>query len=278
MGAKQGLKKLIRPLVRPVLGRFEHRVRVALNPELQELAELRRQLDLALPAVLSRISSQAATDRGFSRSIQELWERIEFVRRELLFELRYKDSEERQRGAGRVVNQEKLEAMGTKVRLNLGAGHIALPGYLNVDGRDLEHIDVVASVDDLPFDAESVEEIFSAHLLEHFPVEELRKVLLPYWVSLLRPGGTFVAVVPDMEAMIAECAAGRMSFDDFREVTYGAQEYEGDFHFNGFTPDSLTQLFEDAGLSDVRVRAAGRRNGLCYEMEIEGHRQRSAVV
>jgi len=171
-----------------------------------------------------------------------------------------------------VVNQEKLSEMGDCIRVNLGAGHIALPGYLNVDSRDLDHIDVVASVDELPFEAESIQEIYSAHLLEHFPLEELRKVLLPYWISLLRPGGILVAVVPDMETMIAECAAGRMSFDDFREVTYGAQEYEGDFHFNGFSQESLIRLFEEAGLSAVRIRTAARRNGLCYEMEVEGAR------
>ena len=31
-------------------------------------------------------------------------------------------------------------------------------------------------------------EIYSAHLLEHFPEEELSRELLPYWYSLLRPG------------------------------------------------------------------------------------------
>jgi len=274
MHPKQRLKNVLRPVLRPLVRRLDQRARVALLPELSSLEEIRRQLDYAIPAILTRISSQAASERGYTRSIGDLYQRIEFVRRELLFELRYRSPSSTEAPAieKRVVHPEKLAAMGDRVRVNLGAGHIARPEYLNVDSRELDGIDVVADVGDLPFEDGSLFEIYSAHVLEHFPMEELRKVLLPYWVSLLAPGGIFVAVVPDMETMIAECAAGRMPFEDFREVAYGAQEYEGDFHFNGFSPESLTRLLVEAGLSSVNVREAGRRNGLCYETEIEGTR------
>jgi hypothetical protein len=274
MHPKALLKNALRPVLRPVIRRFNHRARMALADDLSSLDEVRRQLDYAIPAVLTRISSQAASERGYTRSIGDLYSRIEFVRRELLFELRYHQpgSLEAPPSAKRIVHPEKLAAMGDRVRINLGAGHIAKPEYLNVDSRELDGIDVVADVGDLPFEEGSLYEIFSAHVLEHFPLEQLRKVLLPYWVSLLAPGATFVAIVPDMEAMIAETAAGRMSFTDFREVAYGAQEYEGDFHFNGFSPESLTALLTEAGLTAVRVRESGRRNGLCFEAEIEGTR------
>jgi hypothetical protein len=271
MHPKQLLKNAVRPLLRPLVRRLDHRARMVVSPELDEI---RRQLDYAIPAVLTRISSQAASERGYTRSIGDLYQRIEFVRRELLFELRRRQSSaaEQPASAKHIVHPEKLAAMGDRVRINLGAGHLAKPDYLNVDSRELDGIDVVADVSDLPFEKDSLHEIYSAHVLEHFPLEELRKVLLPYWVSLLAPGGTFVAVVPDMETMIAECAAGRMPFEEFREVAYGAQEYEGDFHFNGFSPESLTMLLSEAGLSGVCVREAGRRNGLCYETEVEGTR------
>jgi|HubBroStandDraft_1064217.scaffolds.fasta_scaffold18043_2 hypothetical protein len=274
MRPKQLLKNVLRPVLSPVVRRFDHRARVALAADLSSLDEIRRQLDYAIPAILTRISSQAASERGYVRSIGDLYQRIEFVRREMLFELRYHQpaAVEASPTAKRIVHPEKMAAMGDKVRVNLGAGHLAKPDYLNVDSRELDGIDVVADVGDLPFEPGSLYEVFSAHVLEHFPIEELRKVLLPYWVSLLAPGATFVAVVPDMEAMIAETAAGRMSFADFREVAYGAQEYEGDFHFNGFSPESLTGLLTEAGLIGVHVREAGRRNGLCYETEIEGTR------
>ena len=45
--------------------------------------------------------------------------------------------------------------------------------------RDLPGVDVVAKAGDLPFEPGSVDEIYSAHLLEHFPQEAMRRRLLP---------------------------------------------------------------------------------------------------
>ena len=205
--------------------------------------------------------------------IGEVEQRLEMVRREIMLEMRY--------GAGqsmtplvtptRVVNASALAV--DDLRLNLGCGHVPLTGFVNVDARDLPGVDVVATLDNLPVDPGTVAEILLAHVLEHFPQDEVRLKLLPYWVELLRPGGEFRAIVPDAETMIAASASGTYSFEDFREVFFGGQEYAGDFHFNMFTPQSLAQLLEQGGLSDVEVLAAGRRNGRCFEFEIRGRRR-----
>ena len=80
---------------------------------------------------------------------------------------------------------------------------------------------------------------------------------------------SLVIICPDWEAMLSAYAAGGYSFDDLRLATFGAQEYEGDTHFNMYTPDSLTRLLEGAGFTLVNVREKGRRNGACFEMEVE---------
>lgn len=289
--ARRGLMPLIRPLkrlARPVLTRLHLRVvhwtrevtdRRLENLEVQ-LAAVRSELDglgRYIPLILSSIQSQSGTVRADARSedrlaelAQEVLERFQFVRNELFYELRYGDHERRPVAAleSRVLNPAKLEAARGNLRLNLGCGHVVRPEYVNLDARPLEHVDVVADVRDLPFEPGSVSEIYAAHLLEHFPVEELKRVVLPHWISRLAPGGRLVAVVPDAQTMIAEYAAGRFSFDDLREVTFGDQEYEGDFHYNMFTKESLSELLEGAGLEHVTVTAAARRNGVCYEMEI----------
>ena len=239
-----------------------------------------------LPTVINTIASQNATGREHERRMAALAERLdwaerdvtnrlEFIRREMMFEQRY-DGPDRitaEPVEPTVVNRAKLDAMGDRIRLNVGAGHIAKPEYLNVDARELPGIDIVADVRELPFESEELDEIFSSHVLEHFPVEELRRKILPTWVSLLRDGGTFVAVVPDVATMVREAAAGTMPMDDFIRVMYGDQEYEGDFHFAGYTPESLAELLEGAGLTDVEVREAGRKNGACFEMEIAATRR-----
>jgi hypothetical protein len=196
-----------------------------------------------------------------------LMNRVETVRFEMLNELRYgKQPDGRPSLEPRVVNPEALDR--ARLRLNIGAGHIALEGYVNVDMRELPGIDVIATVDDLPFEPGTVDEIFSSHTLEHFPQEVLRRQLLPYWVSLLKPRGTLGVVAPDVEAMTEGFVRGDTSFEDFREVLYGAQEYEGDTHFTGFTPDSCCALLLEAGLVDPVIVARDRPNGKCKEFEI----------
>jgi SAM-dependent methyltransferase len=286
MSWKQKLKAPLRPIVSPLLRRVEARVDNRTHQRLAEidaaLTVIRAQFDgfnRSIPLLLGSVSSQGAGERSFRRSLDELGRRVEFVRKEVLFELRYGQRQNDETEAeidGRVVNTAKLARMNGAIRLNLGAGHVSKADYLNVDARALDDIDVVADIRHLPFEKGTVAEIYSAHVLEHFPIEELRAVLLPYWASLLRPGGEFVAVVPDMETMITEYVAGRMDFEELREVTYGTQEYEGDFHYNGFSQASLRALLESAGLTDVSIRASARRNGMCYEMEIVG--VRSAVA
>jgi hypothetical protein len=220
-----------------------------------------------------------AGEEKVPREIKELWERIEFVRREILFELAHGNRARTgaERGARlepRVLAEDKLRQAraADDIRLNLGCGHIALPGYLNVDMRELPGVDIVAEVDHLPFEPGSVSEVFSAHLVEHFPQEAMRRRLLPYWWSLLRPGGSFRAVTPDAATMIAAAGQGGCPFEDFREVVFGAQDYEGDYHYNLFTPDSMRALLEEARFLDIRVPVSGRRNGKCFEFEISGVR------
>jgi hypothetical protein len=239
--------------------------------ELQRKAQSGDPLVETVEAEWAKLEALEGRAANTDNSIAALWERIEFIRRETLFEMNYG----RPAGAGsrdkpaRVVNPEKLkEAMQNGLRINLGCGHIPLDGYINIDQRDLPGVDVVSDVDDMPIDPNTVQELFSSHLIEHFPQEMLRRRLLPYWKSLLAPGGTFRAVVPDGEAMLRGISRGTYPFEDFREVLFGAQDYDGDFHFNMLTPASFTHLMREAGFTDITVPVQGRPNGKCFEFEI----------
>lgn len=208
-------------------------------------------------------------DRALAARIGAAEQRIEFVRRELAFEFRYGgQSERREEVQGRVVNNAKLLQQQGNIRLNLGCGHIPLDEYVNVDMRELDGVDVVADVHNLPFEKGTVAEVHSAHVLEHFPVEELSRQLLPYLYDLLQAGGTFSAVVPDAVWMIDEFAKGAFSFDELRLVTFGDQEYEGDYHFTMFDEAELERLLTQAGFTNVQFPVRGRRNGVCYEMHV----------
>lgn len=242
-----------------------------------EIAELRAELARTREDVAVTRDELWSSMNDVNTRVGEAWSRIEFVRREIMFEMRYSRdganghstaSERTLPVEARIVRPDRVSAADDGLRLNLGCGHIPLDGYINVDARELPGVDVVAEVGALPFEAAHLKEVYSAHLLEHFPQEELRRRLLPYWHSLLRDGGEFRAITPDAEAMLRGVSAGTYDWDDFREVLFGGQDYEGDFHYNLFTPASLTQLLEEAGFRDVRLLEAGRRNGKCFEFEV----------
>lgn len=218
----------------------------------------------------ARLEELAAAAQRAGDVAQQAVDRVEFVRAETMLELKYGRAEVTQRTPieGRIIDEQKVAAARENLRLNLGAGHVPRPGFINVDGRELPGIDVVADVMGLPFGPGEVSEIRSEHLLEHFPEERLRRELLPYWRSLLRSGGRLTAVVPDTTTMLRSHAAGEMPFDELRQVLFGGQEYEGDFHFTAFTEESLTELFRGAGFAQVVTVETGRRNGLCFEMEL----------
>lgn len=253
------------------------------------LAELSLKSEVELERQLAETAAQSETQQARLReqsqatgslqtelgkhvgTIQWLLERVETVRAEMLFELRYgKATTEVQGGRGRFVSPGNVDL--ADLLLNLGAGHVLEAGYLNVDVRELPGIDIVAPVDDLPVQPGSVAEIRSSHLLEHFPKEELRRKLLPYWFGLLKPGAIFRAVVPDLEEMSLSFARGEISFEELRAVSYGGQEYEGDFHFNAFTPESLGDLLKEAGFVEISLESRARKNGDCLEFEMAAKR------
>jgi predicted SAM-dependent methyltransferase len=233
-----------------------------------------KSVPVALRNFARRMGNNEGEKKQIAESIGYLMGRIEFVRRELMYEMRYGATEiseqtESVRSKSEVVSLEKLaEAKKSDLKVNLGCGHIPIQGYLNIDRRKLPGVDIVAEVDELPFNSGEIDEIYSSHLLEHFPQEQLKRVLLPYYCRLLKVGGEFRAVVPDAQAMINEYQKGELPYNDFREVLFGGQDYDGDFHFNMFTPASLSELLVEAGFEDVRIIDSNRRNGKCYEFEI----------
>jgi SAM-dependent methyltransferase len=247
----------------------------ALERTLGELGTM--QQDVAAQLGAHRGEVGAVGDR-LEQRIEGAERRVEFVRQEALFEVRAITDAAPRASASvaepEILDREKYEAMRARgdFRVNVGCGHNLERDYLNVDSRRLPGVDVLAEAGALPFELESVDEIYSSHVLEHVPLESLRRVVLPHWLGVLRPGGLLRAIVPDAEAMLREYAKGAMSFDDLREVTFGLQEYDGDFHFGMFSRDGLRALLTETGLVDIAYAFVDRRNGKCFDMEVRARK------
>jgi SAM-dependent methyltransferase len=58
---------------------------------------------------------------------------------------------------------------GQELKLNIGSGNTSYPGFLNLDKKSLENVDIVWDLENLPlpFEGDSVSEIICEHVLEH---------------------------------------------------------------------------------------------------------------
>jgi len=211
-----------------------------------------------------------------NKNFESIWNAYQCFRRELFYELDF-----RLRNSKKATNEkdvikpkikdnckDKISHNNGKLRINLGSGPFDVEGYLSIDARDLPNVDIVSDVANLPFESESVDEIYSAHLLEHFEKLVLEKELLPYWFNLLKSDGVFTAIVPDMDAMANKYVEGNMTFSELSEVIMGSQDYKLDYHYSVFSPELLVDMLNKAGFAEIEIKSHGRKNGMCYEMEI----------
>jgi SAM-dependent methyltransferase len=81
------------------------------------------------------------------------------------------------------------------MKLNLGCGYQQIAGFTGVDFDESLSPDVVASVESLPFEDGSIEEIYASHVLEHVAMDS---PALSEWYRVLQPGGLITVAVPDI--------------------------------------------------------------------------------
>jgi predicted SAM-dependent methyltransferase len=168
----------------------------------------------------------------------------------------------------KIQNRKKYnKALKNKsIKLNLGCGSKTKDEYLNVDIRNGKNVDLVATLVNLPFKKDSVDEIFSSHVIEHFPRFNLENEIFPYWYSLLKSGGKLVAFFPDAHTMATKYVNGEYDFESFATVTFGGQDYKFNFHYIMFNEEFVTKLLKKAGFTNISFPVKGKKQGLCYEM------------
>ena len=146
------------------------------------------------------------------------------------------------------------------LNLNLGSGLTPIPGFVNVDAlEESPGVDIVADISErLPFEDGVAELVYASHLLEHFATDEIPG-LLAEWRRVLRPGGTLLIAVPDLEVVASMMVQRRGWFTPpngpWLGVIYGGQKDQYDFHKTGFTLPWLAQLLRAAGFGEIERTA-----------------------
>lgn len=135
--------------------------------------------------------------------------------------------------------------------LHLGCGYTILPGFINLDIRDIDGIDKVSEVYPLPYKDNTFDLIYGSHLLEHFPRDKTL-FILKEWVRVLRKGGTLRLSVPSLEALI-KIYQQENDLSQIIGPLYGKQDYPYNYHYTVFDYKTLKKLMEEAGLTAVHL-------------------------
>lgn len=87
------------------------------------------------------------------------------------------------------------------LKLHLGCGEIHLDDFINIDIIKTQAVDKIMDVRKLEYEDNSIEAIYSAHVLEHFTRPEAPQVLKE-WYRVLKPGGRLIIVNPNLNRWI----------------------------------------------------------------------------
>ena len=104
------------------------------------------------------------------------------------------------------------------VFVNLGCGTSYIRGMINIDGNILRKKDIWLDITlGLPFPNDSIDGIYASHIIEHFNINNVRRLFSEFH-RVLKPGGRVRIVVPSLEYAIQSYIQGDiLKLSDFPE-------------------------------------------------------------
>ena len=140
---------------------------------------------------------------------------------------------------------------GPELKLHLGCGCVQIPGFVHVDIVDFPHVDHVTSIDNLSVFADNtVDLIYTCHVLEHFRRYDVPKVLAE-WYRVLKPRGILRVAVPDFERLI-DVYKKTGDLGKIIGPLFGRLSHLYNIHYNVFDYKSLKVVLKGAGFKHTR--------------------------
>jgi predicted SAM-dependent methyltransferase len=136
------------------------------------------------------------------------------------------------------------------IKLHLGCGSMIIPGYVNCDlyNKDAE---VKCDAKNLPYEDDSVDEVLSMHLIEHFDFYEAFDVLKE-WKRVLKEDGKLHLETPNLlttcEAFIKASETDRVNlYGQFFAIPW----VPGEIHKFLYTETQLRWTLEQVGFKNI---------------------------
>lgn len=175
------------------------------------------------------------------------------------------------------------------IKLHLGCGLTHFDGYVNIDYPQSEHTvqkqiaaDVHTDISQLTLPQETVKEIRSHHMFEHFS-RSVALALLCKWHTWLEIDGDLVIETPDFERSMHIFMSDAYSYvqkqSTLRHV-FGSHEAHWAVHWDGWYAQKFEHVLTALGFEDISieyaqwqlcpniiVRAKKKKNMSVYELE-----------
>jgi len=133
-------------------------------------------------------------------------------------------------------------------KLHIGCGSNILPGYTNIDKYN-KNADVLADGIKLDYKDNSIDEIFTSHMIEHVVLKDFIS-MLKEWYRILKDNGHLTIRCPNHEVYIRNWLNGddKYRWGDGLNCILGKQDRgSGYLNRNMFTPKRLKHLVKKEG-------------------------------
>lgn len=145
------------------------------------------------------------------------------------------------------------------IRLHLGCGEQYLNGYVNIDFPPSEHTvqqtsaaDEFADITRLHYEPESVAEVRSHHVFEHFSRPTAMRLLID-WHEWLADGGLLTIETPDFKRSARMFLLGRRRGLLVRHM-FGSHEAPWAVHWDGWYEERFRRTLTMLGYGPLRFR------------------------
>jgi len=137
------------------------------------------------------------------------------------------------------------------IKLNLGCGDDKREGYVNIDLYNA-NADLQCDVAGLPYNDNTVDEIFSSHVIEHFDWRAGWEVLRE-WYRVLKPGGVLKIETPDFHWSCAAFVNGTHQQRIRLYSHFFSEPWKpGHTHKFLFTEEQLGWQMSEVGFKDIK--------------------------
>ena len=135
------------------------------------------------------------------------------------------------------------------IKLHLGCGKKTIPGYVNIDIQNLKNVDLCADIRNLPFENNSIDEIYSCAAIEHFGRREWKEVVT-HWYSLLKKDGILRLSTADFASACEEYTENK-DISKLFGLIVGGQKDHTDYHGMIFDFAFLKAELEQVGFVNI---------------------------